>query len=580
MARKQRKKSRRRKSAPNHGSTLAPAKPEPAHDVSNANASKTDVIDTVETLMDDVADTVAVELEHHTAGDAEVFSAETSAADTSTDSPTESPSGEILIVETTATEAIADDAAERNSLRRIVNRKEIAAEAEAKLATELAKKNAPAAKKATPSDQDTAVASNAIQAIEANSEVLSGVVSQMDGLRELIASATALSAATIDSANVELGQLRAQVTQLQGQLTNAERNNAKLETQYDAELTTQKRQAEEVELLRQQVIELQQHLDDAKLENEELAAQPDLSDETARLREQIMDLEERLHVAEQLNVELESQPDFSDEAEQLRQQVIDFKQQLDAAELRAEQSALNQNETGQDETGLSQIDQEEIGALHQQIADFQQQVDDLTQQNAELSDELAGAGSQHSSPAQSAPSETLTWEERKELMVQQMEDDSFDAESFIADLQPTVEETPINPVQYVENLHAELQLQQESLAEREKEVIELRVQLEEAESQKSELIAVPGNAEVDEILRKERDHIEKMQREWEARFRDGEIKASLERAKISRERCELAQKNAELKEQLAHFRRETEENRKAGVGGSRRWAAKLGLTRE
>ena len=79
------------------------------------------------------------------------------------------------------------------------------------------------------------------------------------------------------------------------------------------------------------------------------------------------------------------------------------------------------------------------------------------------------------------------------------------------------------------------------------------------------------------MVREEREKIREIQQDWEARFRESEIAASLERARISRERRALSLKNAELEEQLIHFRRESEENRKAGISGSRRWLAKLGL---
>ena len=83
--------------------------------------------------------------------------------------------------------------------------------------------------------------------------------------------------------------------------------------------------------------------------------------------------------------------------------------------------------------------------------------------------------------------------------------------------------------------------------------------------------------DADTMVREEREKIREIQQDWEARFRESEIAASLERARISRERRALSLKNAELEEQLIHFRRESEENRKAGISGSRRWLAKLGL---
>ena len=78
-------------------------------------------------------------------------------------------------------------------------------------------------------------------------------------------------------------------------------------------------------------------------------------------------------------------------------------------------------------------------------------------------------------------------------------------------------------------------------------------------------------------VREERERLQQMQEEWEEKFRQAEIEASLERAKLSRERQEVASKMADLEEQLAHAKRDSRHSASDDDGTSRRWLAKLGL---
>ena len=142
----------------------------------------------------------------------------------------------------------------------------------------------------------------------------------------------------------------------------------------------------------------------------------------------------------------------------------------------------------------------------------------------------------------------------------------------------------IDPIEYVTSLNSELDRRLEEVQRREEEVKELQTLLHQQSETRDESGVAIGAAAIaemvdsDELIREERAKLKQMQTDWEERFREGEITASLERAKLSRERRELAQRNAELEEQLVHFRRESDQSRKAGVSGSRRWLAKLGLS--
>ncbi|MCG8653590.1 MAG: hypothetical protein MI861_27380 [Pirellulales bacterium] len=230
---------------------------------------------------------------------------------------------------------------------------------------------------------------------------------------------------------------------------------------------------------------------------------------------------------------------------------------------------------------------EERQELREQIGRLQDRVEDLEQQNQDLASQLASSNVRETvAGTNSGSSDAMSWEDRKQLILQQMEDDSFDAESFVNDLRVTTsqtpEEEPVDPIHFVQSLMSDLERSREDLQRREEEIGELRCLLDQQSETREDGTAIGAAAiasmiDTDELVRQERERLQLLQEEWEEKFRQGEIEASLERAKLSRERLELARKNSELEEQLEHVRREArqaEEN----SSSSRRWRAKLGLT--
>lgn len=81
----------------------------------------------------------------------------------------------------------------------------------------------------------------------------------------------------------------------------------------------------------------------------------------------------------------------------------------------------------------------------------------------------------------------------------------------------------------------------------------------------------------DELIMEERQRLQELQTEWETKFRQIEIAASIERASLARDRQQLERRNVELEEQLAHLKRELRQEEITGPNQSRRWLAKLGL---
>lgn len=215
----------------------------------------------------------------------------------------------------------------------------------------------------------------------------------------------------------------------------------------------------------------------------------------------------------------------------------------------------------------------EQAKFEQQLAEFESQVVELKQQNRELAAKLADRDVRESI-ADNRELESLSWEERKQLILEQMERETFDAESFVSSL-PYSPEGHETPELLVERMIGELE-------SRRREVEELRALLDQ-QSQADDSQRAVGAAAIaklvdsDDLVRQERERLKDLQSEWEEKMREAEITASLERAKLSRERQELAKQRAELDEELAHLRREFRDQEDTKDTTNRRWLVKLGL---
>ncbi len=229
-----------------------------------------------------------------------------------------------------------------------------------------------------------------------------------------------------------------------------------------------------------------------------------------------------------------------------------------------------------------------------QLASLERERDSLEQQNQELASKLANQSVRKSvQTSNSSTSDALTWEERKKLILQQMESDSFDTEAFVSNLQSnyasqsqeSADGLALDPVAYIEQLCSELERRNIELKSKNDEIGELHCLLEQQGGAREGGLAVGAAAiaqmmDGNELVSEERERLKQLQAEWEEKFRKGEIEASLERAKLSRERQELAKREAELEEQIEHMKRELRlvaEASNSGTGSSRRWLQKLGL---
>lgn len=224
--------------------------------------------------------------------------------------------------------------------------------------------------------------------------------------------------------------------------------------------------------------------------------------------------------------------------------------------------------------------------LYDQIDELNRRIEELEQQNSDLASQVASTNVREVVSGNGS-GEALSWEDRKQLILEQMEADTFDAEAFVSDLQPdsmgVSESEPEGPCEFVERLSAELERLTTDLASREEEVHELRCLLDDQSQTHGSGIAVgaaaiAGLIDEDDLVVQERERLRVLQAEWEEKFRQGEIEASLERAKLSRERQEIAKIKSDLEERLEQLRRESQHIQESGGGTSRKWLAKLGLS--
>ncbi len=230
---------------------------------------------------------------------------------------------------------------------------------------------------------------------------------------------------------------------------------------------------------------------------------------------------------------------------------------------------------------LSDTDNDQCERHQRQIAALEDQIAELQQQNSDLAARVASSNLQQSiSTPQSSSNDALSWEERKQVIIQQMESDTFDSEEFISSLQRESIDSSVSPSQFVESLSTELASREQELARREEEIHELRCLLDHQSETRDDGVAIGAAAiaemiDSDQLVEQERQRLQLLQAEWEEKFRQSEIEASLERAKLSRERQQVAKKQAELDEQLEHIRRA--ERLASDSGKSRKWLVALGL---
>ncbi|MBW3596516.1 MAG: hypothetical protein KY475_04490, partial [Planctomycetes bacterium] len=123
----------------------------------------------------------------------------------------------------------------------------------------------------------------------------------------------------------------------------------------------------------------------------------------------------------------------------------------------------------------------------------------------------------------------------------------------------------------------------EAVAAKDREIAELQRMLDQQSSTLGEVAvgaqAIAHMLDQDEIVRQERENLQKVQEEWRQKLRQAEVDISLERAKLARERSKLEEQVQNIESERARL--ESATGGAAGEAGAkkanRRWLARLGL---
>ena len=226
----------------------------------------------------------------------------------------------------------------------------------------------------------------------------------------------------------------------------------------------------------------------------------------------------------------------------------------------------------------TQVDQmqQQLEELCQQLEAATAEASDLREQNSDLAQQLAeriasevildrstGRGS----------GEQLSWEERKLMILRQLETDTDSGSGQISEDE-------------VADIHQMLETTNAEISRRDQEIEELReIVRMQSEARDGVAIGAAGIAQIldnDELLQQERQKLREIQEEWEAKLRQAEIDLSMERAKIARERLALEKQIEELNRNRSESQSNSECNSQTAQAGKeknreRRWLAMLGL---
>ena len=302
--------------------------------------------------------------------------------------------------------------------------------------------------------------------------------------------------------------------------------------------------------------------------------------DTSKLSAKIQKLQAELKAADKQNQQLQIElselkgvpPTYTEEemdylCEQvmrLQNEIAELQTQNDVLQEQLPQQAYDQAalEYSVDEHSEAESENEELIQLREQVLELQQQLEEANSQP------------ETSAAPVSAPSGTISWEQQREMMLQQMEDDTFDAENFLSEIQNQDHvqvEAIDDPVTIALSLI-------EQLDEKATTITELNQSLENSQAEVARLLPLAALAEATAPAPID-EQVKEVQANCDRRIKQLETEISLERAKLSRERNLLARQNTELEERLNQL---PDAQKQAGHSKERkanRWMASFGATK-
>jgi chromosome segregation ATPase len=207
-------------------------------------------------------------------------------------------------------------------------------------------------------------------------------------------------------------------------------------------------------------------------------------------------------------------------------------------------------------------DEDARGDHEHRERELQHQLEDLQEQLLRAQQALLQAHGDDPPEDLSFGSDTSTWEELKERMLQ-------------------AEDAPAEADRQQQELLQQVTRAEGLLEERERLISELQQQIEQLSCQQpAEPTPADEPVDADTRIQEERERLQQLQNEWHEKLRTAELEISVERARIARERSEMEERIQSCEAEIEHLRQAgasggTRDNPKRG-----RWLARLGLSRD
>ena len=243
---------------------------------------------------------------------------------------------------------------------------------------------------------------------------------------------------------------------------------------------------------------------------------------------------------------------------ELSLEVSQLQDQLEFLQCELEEAKAITNSSNDSELRI-QVEQ-----LRSQLLDARHEAVELRMQNNDLGSRLA----KFQGTGLGQKSETLTWEQRKAALLQQLEAE-------------THAETPCDPRKILD-IEKIIEQTNGEIERRNQEISDLKALIEQQsiahDGMSIGVAAVAQMIESDSLVVEERLRLKHLRDEWEQKQRQAEIEMSMERAKLARERLELQERAQRHEEDNPP---QTDAEKLAGKTRTRgNWLARLGLRDE
>lgn len=372
--------------------------------------------------------------------------------------------------------------------------------------------------------------------------------------------------AELDRLRGELSQSQTRVTSLQEELSNSQIASERRLDELRAEM--QASGSGQSEVLQRQFKQwedertrLQMRIDEALQERSALET------ELAQLREKENEYSgerssaQGLWEAERNRLEAELA-----EAKLQAEQHSILSAELDKA--RAEKKQLETALAAAQKNAESAGSSQEMDDLRRRFEMAVQDVRELKTKNADLATQLSKAKSANPGAAPAAGG-AMDWESRKQRLLASLEADTDEGDEKAQQERLTIEGT--------------IRMTDQIVADKERELAELRQLLEDQSSNIGGLAvgaaAIAGMLDGDELIRQERESLKAMQQQLQEQLKQAEIDISLERARLARERTEIEERLRTLEQEKAKAPsgKESPAGDKKKSSGGGRWLSRLGL---